>query len=192
VPSVFCIQYESNRGKAHGRAYLRPRGFLLLSTVPVESGRWVLLAGAGIYAAGLVVVMSIATELVIGTVPPEWAGASSALMETASEFGGALGIAILGSIATAVYRSRLDDHLPGAARETLGGAVTTAAHLPQPVAGQVLGAAREAFVDGMHTVAWTSAAIMLTAAIVALAFLRGRPAGAHETGSPRPAEKVSA
>jgi DHA2 family multidrug resistance protein-like MFS transporter len=167
-------------------------GFLVLSSVPVESGLLVLLLGAGIYAAGLVVVMSTATELVIGTVPPERAGASSALMETASEFGGALGIAILGSIGTAVYRARLDDHLPDAARETLSGAVTTAAHLPQPVAGQVLGAAREAFVDGVHTVAWASAGIMLFAAVVALVFLRGLRIGGQATGAPRPSEKVAA
>jgi DHA2 family multidrug resistance protein-like MFS transporter len=172
-------------------------GFVLISTVPAESGLAVLLAGAGIYAAGLVVVLSTATELVIGAVPPERAGASSALMETASEFGGALGIAILGSIGTAVYRARLDDHQPSAARETLSGAVTTAAHLSQPAAGQVLGAAREAFVSGLHTVAWTSAAIMLFAAVTALAYLRGLPAsaqkaGAQEIGSPRPAEKVAA
>ncbi|GIH02676.1 MFS transporter [Rhizocola hellebori] len=167
-------------------------GFVMLSGVPVESGLWILLAGAGIYAAGLVVVMSIATELAIGTVPPERAGASSALMETASEFGGALGIAILGSIGTAVYRARLDDHLPSAARETLSGAVTTAEQMPQPLAGQVLGSAREAFVVGMHTVAWTTAAVMLFAAVIALAFLRGLPAGAQETGSTRHADKVPA
>jgi MFS transporter, DHA2 family, multidrug resistance protein len=167
-------------------------GFVVLSTVPVEAGLWVLLVGAGIYAAGLVVVMSIATELAIGTVPPQRAGASSALMETASEFGGALGIAILGSIGTAVYRAGLDEHLPDAARETLSGAVTTAARLPQPVAGQVLGAAREAFVGGMHTVAWASAAIMLFAAVVALAFLRGLPGGAQETSPPQQAERITA
>ena len=142
-------------------------------------------------AAGLVVVMSMATELVIGTVPPERAGASSALMETASEFGGALGIAILGSIGTAAYRARLDDHLPGAVRETLSGAVATAAHLPPSEAGPVLGAAREAFVAGMHTVAWASAGIMVFAAVIALAFLRGRPAGEPESGSPRPADLLS-
>ncbi|MEU4218572.1 MFS transporter [Actinoplanes sp. NPDC026623] len=151
-------------------------GFVLLTTVPAESGLWVLLAGAGIYAAGLVVVLSTATELAIGAVPPERAGASSALMETASEFGGALGIAILGSIGTAVYRSRLDDHLPAAARETLGGAVATAAHLPEPAAGHLLGAAREAFVADIHAVAGATAGIMLLAAVVALTLLRGRPA----------------
>jgi DHA2 family multidrug resistance protein-like MFS transporter len=167
-------------------------GFVLISTVPTESGLGVLLVGAGFYAGGLVVVLSTATELVIGAVPPERAGASSALMETASELGGALGIAVLGSIGTAVYRARLGDHLPSAARETLSAAVTTAAHLPQPAAGQVLGAAQEAFVSGLHTVAWTSAAVMLFAAVVALAYLRGLPAGAQAADSPRPAEQMTA
>ncbi|MEU8242587.1 MFS transporter [Actinoplanes missouriensis] len=167
-------------------------GFALLSTVPVRSGLWVLLTGAGIYAAGLVVVLSTATELVIGAVPPERAGASSALMETASEFGGAFGIAILGSIGTAVYRVRLGDDLPGAVRETLSGAVTTAAGLPQPAAGRVLTAARDAFTGGLHVAAGATAAIMLVAAVASLALLRGSPIGERETGSPRPPETVSA
>ncbi|MEU8260470.1 MFS transporter [Micromonospora sp. NPDC048999] len=148
-------------------------GFALLSAVPVESGLWVLLVGSGMYAAGLVVVLSTATELAVGTVPPERAGASSALMETATEFGGALGIAILGSIATAVYRTQLGDHVPGPARETLGGAVVTAEQLPSAAATGLLQSAREAFVASMHTVVWTSAAIMLLAAAVALTCLRG-------------------
>ncbi|KUL36683.1 MFS transporter [Actinoplanes awajinensis] len=167
-------------------------GFVLLSTVPVESGLWVLLAGAGCYAAGLVVVMSTATELAIGTVPPERAGSSSALMETASEFGGALGIAILGSIGTAVYRSHLAGQLPAAARETLSGAVATAAHLPEPAAGQVLGPARAAFVESLHTVAWASAGIMLIAAVVALTLLRRLPAGAPQDRPARTPDEVAA
>jgi DHA2 family multidrug resistance protein-like MFS transporter len=167
-------------------------GFVVLSAVPVESGLWVLLAGAGMYAAGLVVVMSTATELVVGTVPPERAGASAALMETASEFGGALGIALLGSIGAAVYRARLGgDDLPAPARETLSGAVSAAAHLPQPAAAHVLEAAREAFVGGMHAVAWVGAAVMLFAAVVALVFLRAQPADAPQTGCPQPADKVA-
>jgi DHA2 family multidrug resistance protein-like MFS transporter len=148
-------------------------GFALLSMVPVKSGLVVWLIGSGLYAAGLVVVLSTATELAIGTVPPERAGASSALMETATEFGGALGIALLGSVATAVYRTRLGDHVPDAARETLGGAIATAAHLSPPAATNLLYSARDAFVASMHTAVWTSAAIMLLAAAVALACLRG-------------------
>jgi hypothetical protein len=56
----------------------------------------------------------------------------------------------------------------------------------------VLGAAREAFVDGVHTVAWASAGIMLFAAVVALVFLRGLRIGGQATGAPRPSEKVAA
>ncbi|GHJ43833.1 MFS transporter [Catellatospora sp. TT07R-123] len=147
-------------------------GFALLSTVPVKSGLVVWLIGSGIYAAGLVVVLSTATELAIGTVPPERAGVSSALMETATEFGGALGIALLGSVATAVYRTRLGEQVPAAARETLGGAMATAARLSPPAADELLRSARDAFVASMHVAVWTSTAIMLLAAAAALASLR--------------------
>jgi DHA2 family multidrug resistance protein-like MFS transporter len=51
--------------------------------------------------------MAIASELIMGAVPPERAGATAAVVETATEFGGALGIAVLGSIGTAAYRSGL-------------------------------------------------------------------------------------
>jgi DHA2 family multidrug resistance protein-like MFS transporter len=140
-------------------------GFVVLSFVPARSGLVVLLVGAGVYAAGLVVVMSTATELVVGVVPPERAGASSALTETASEFGGALGIAVLGSIGTAIYRAHLGPEVPAAARETLAGAVTTAD-------SNVLSAAREAFVAGLHTAGWANAAVMLVAAAATVLILR--------------------
>jgi hypothetical protein len=154
-------------------------GFAWLSAVPVESDLWVWLVGSGIYAAGIVMVLSTATELAVGTVPPERAGASSALMETATEFGGALGIAILGSVATAVYRAQLGDHAPDTARETLGGAVATAEQLPSAAAMGLLRSAREAFVASMHTAVWASAVVMLLAAAVALTYLRG-VATAHQ------------
>ena len=89
-------------------------------------------------AFGLVMILTLVTDLVVGAVAPERAGSASALIETSSEFGGALGIAILGSIGTAVYGSRLAAHLPPglsaadahAARQGLAGAVATSAHLP--------------------------------------------------------------
>jgi DHA2 family multidrug resistance protein-like MFS transporter len=162
-------------------------GFVVLTFVHVGSGLWVLMVGAGGYAAGLVVVLSIATELVMGTVPPQRAGSSSALVETASEFGGALGIAVLGSIATAVYRTRLDGDVPAAARETLSGAVTVAAHMPQQAGAGLVTAARTAFVDSLDTVAWVGLGVMAVAAVVALVLLRGvKLAGKPSTTSPQP------
>ena len=57
-----------------------------------------------VYSLGLAPVFTLATDIIVGSAPPERAGAASAISETGSEFGGALGIAILGSIGTAVYR----------------------------------------------------------------------------------------
>ena len=81
---------------------------------------------------------TLATDLIVGSAPPERAGAASAISETGAELGGALGIAILGSIGTAVYRGAMADAVPAgvppeaaeAARDTLGGAVAVAEQLP--------------------------------------------------------------
>ena len=87
------------------------------------------------FALGLAPVFTLTTDLVVGSAPPERAGAASAISETSAEFGGALGIAIFGSIGVAIYRMMLGDALPtgvpvqaaDAARATLGGAVVAAA-----------------------------------------------------------------
>ena len=89
---------------------------------------------------------TLATDLVVGSAPPERAGSASAISETASEFGGALGIAILGSIGTAVYRGEMADSLPAgippataeAARETLGGAVAQSFEMVAAVCASLL------------------------------------------------------
>src|SRR5439155_26890354 len=112
--------------------------------------------------------MSQIAEMIVGAAPPERAGSVSALMETASEFGGALGIAILGSIGTAIYRAELADSLPtglptgtaDAARATLGGALAVGGHLHGQLGTGVVGAARTAFTSGMHTVAIVAAAVL--------------------------------
>ncbi|WNZ07141.1 hypothetical protein [Streptomyces sp. 11x1] len=55
---------------------------------------------------------ALATDLIIVAAPPERAGSVSGLSETCAEFGGALGIAVLGSIGAAVYRRSMDDDMP--------------------------------------------------------------------------------
>ena len=97
-----------------------------------------MVAGSVVFSLGLAPVFTLATDIIVGSAPPERAGAASAISETSAEFGGALGIAILGSIGTAVYRGQVADAFPAgippgaaeAARETLGGAVAAAAQLP--------------------------------------------------------------
>ncbi|HZZ95702.1 MAG TPA: hypothetical protein VFE19_01710 [Jatrophihabitantaceae bacterium] len=136
-------------------------------------------------AFGLVMILTLVTDLVMASVAPERAGSASAMVETTSEFGGALGIAILGSIGTAVYGSRLDAHLPPglsapdahAARQGLAGAVSTSAHLRGALAEQVLAVARHAYTDGLNVAMWVGAAILLAAAATTVVLLR--PSGSQ-------------
>src|SRR5262245_42790212 len=94
-----------------------------------------------VVSLGLAPVFAATTELVVGTAPPERAGLASGLSEAGSELGGALGIAILGSVGTAVYSGELTElgasGLPpaaaAAARNTLGAAVGVADRLPGPL-----------------------------------------------------------
>jgi MFS transporter, DHA2 family, multidrug resistance protein len=84
-------------------------------------------------------VFTMAADLVVGTAPPERAGMAAALSETSTELGGALGVAMLGCLVTAVYRSHMASAVPAgtpfaaadAARDTLGGAAAAAAVCPR-------------------------------------------------------------
>ncbi|MFF3848333.1 MFS transporter [Streptomyces sp. NPDC002328] len=128
---------------------------------------WLLLAGCGVLASGIVMVMSQIMDLALGAAPVERAGAASSLMETGTEFGGALGMAVLGSIGTAVYRHEMPASAPAPARETLGGALAVADRFPglAPVA-------REAFTDGMRAAALAGAVVLAAAGALAAATLR--------------------
>ena len=155
-------------------------GFTLITTVGVGSGLAVVVTGSVVYALGLAPVATLATDLIVGTAPPERAGAASALSETGAEFGGAFGIAILGSLGTAVYRAVLADTVPagvppgavGAARDTLGGAVVAANQLPRSVGDPLKVAARTAFTQGFRIIAAVAAVIAAGMAVMVLVLLR--------------------
>ena len=150
-------------------------GFGMMTQVQVDSGLGFLIVGMSIYSLGIAPVITLTTDLIVGAAPPERAGAASAISETSSEFGGALGIAILGSIGTAIYRTKMNAGIPqqvsqtlgNEATETLGGAVTVATKLPRDISYQLLSTANEAFVSGMQLNALIGAVI--AAALVVLA-----------------------
>ncbi len=127
-----------------------------------------LVGGSVIFALGLGPVVTATTDLIVGVAPPERAGAAAAISETGAELGGALGIAILGAIGTAVYRAQLGAGGP----ETLGDAVAAADHLPAAEGAALLDLSREAFTQGMQVAATIGAAVLVAAALVAVALLR--------------------
>jgi len=166
-------------------------GFAVLTQVDAESGLAVLVTASVIFSLGLAPLFTLANDLIIGAAPPERAGAASAISETGAELGGALSIAILGTLGTAVYRSQLDDGIPAGvppdqveiARDTLGGAAAVSETLPAALATDLLDAAREAFTEGLQVAALASAVIAAVTAAVAVTFMRHVRAAAGESPS---------
>jgi MFS transporter, DHA2 family, multidrug resistance protein len=156
-------------------------GFALLTQVEGESSLATLVTGSVVFALGLAPVYTLAADLMVGAAPPERAGAAAGISETSSELGGALGIAVLGAVGTAVYRGQIDDAVPAgvppetaaAARDTLGAAVAAGDELPGDLAVELVDIAREAFTQSLQLAALISAAIAVGAAILAVLQLRG-------------------
>ena len=166
-------------------------GLAVLTQVGASGGLVPLVTGSLIISLGLAPVFGLTTELIVGSAPPERAGAASGISETGAELGGALGIAILGSVGVAIYRAELADRLPAAvpaeaaaiARDTLGSAVAVAGQLPDQLGAAVLETAREAFVQGMQLSSAIAAVVAVGLAVVAVVMLRDRPAASPAASS---------
>jgi EmrB/QacA subfamily drug resistance transporter len=148
---------------------------------------WVIGALFFVQGVGMANVMPPATESIMASLPREKAGVGSAIGNTVRQVSGALGIAILGSVLSAAYRSRIDDHLGavpanarGAAGEsisaTYGAAESLAAHGSKAV-GPVIAAANDSFVTAMHFAAAGSAIVAVLGVLVVLRWLPARSGG---------------
>ncbi|MGV9882983.1 MFS transporter [Streptomyces sp. NPDC003006] len=139
------------------------------------------LLGASLLVVGIGAGFSftVTADVILSSVPKEQAGAASAVSETAYELGAALGIALLGSIVTGVYRdftapAGTPPHVASAAHESLGGAVESLDGLPPHQADALLSAAQTAFVDGLRLAAGVGAAVLLATATVAWFLLKNQ------------------
>jgi len=175
-----------------GGLVLAAIGFGILGQVEVSSGLPVVVLGSVVFSLGLGPVFILATDLILGSAPPERAGAASAISETGAEFGGALGIAVLGSIGSAVYRSAVVDAVPAevpaaaadAARDTLGGALAAAQQLPGDLGAGLVEAGQTAFVQAFHFATGLGAVIALGVAILVATLLREVHSGAAHEEAP--------
>ena len=168
-------------------------GLFMLSRVPAVDGLAMLVAASVVISVGMAPVFGLTTELIVGSAPPERAGAASGISETGAELGGALGIALLGSLGVAIYRADLAAGLPSnlpaevtaAARDTLGAAVAVAGQLPGELGTTVLVTAREAFVHGMQLTSGIAAVIAALLAVLAVTLLHSqdRPETPSESGA---------
>lgn len=155
-------------------------GYGAVTQYTTDSTLALVLLSGGLVGAGVGLAETLTNDVIVATAPPEQAGAASAISETAYELGGAMGIAVLGSVASAVYRGELDETLPPglpaevgeAARETLGGALLAGEQLPTETGAAVVTAAQEAFLSGMQLAAVIAAVLVACAAVQAAVLLR--------------------
>lgn len=168
--------------------------FTILSGLAMPVTLPVMVVAGSLMSLGLAPVFTLATDVILGIVPPAKAGAASGLSETSSEFGGALGIAVLGSVATVIYQARMGDSgLTGrdlaAAGDTLAAALTHAETLAEPMRTELAAAARAAYAASFHMAAAICAFVVLAAALVSATWLDrgsrergGEPAAGTATG----------
>jgi DHA2 family multidrug resistance protein-like MFS transporter len=183
-------------------------GFAILALVGY-GGLPFLVVGSIVTTLGAGPIGTLSSETVVSAAPPERAGSAASISETSAECGGALGIAVLGSVGVVVYRMKMAAALPGgiarfaaaSAHSSLAGAVA-AAHEMQPEAGTLLlKTARAAFASGFVLVAAISSIVMVLAAVLMFVAARkqarrGAPGGEtcdarSESRTSQPASAVS-
>jgi DHA2 family multidrug resistance protein-like MFS transporter len=192
VPAI-GLMIGSNVGPAMARnvrpAYVMAGGLvvsaigsLLLSQVDRSSGIALLLIGMGVIFLGTSPGGTLASFLMMSSAPREKAGAAGSLQSTGGEFGIALGVALLGSVATAIYRGgvTVPTEVPAGpaavAGESIAGANAVAHTLPGPVGTHLLDSARDAFTHALHVIGGVNAVLFICLAVFVVAKLKHAPA----------------
>jgi DHA2 family multidrug resistance protein-like MFS transporter len=129
------------------------------------TGRLPVVIGVAIVSLGIQLVLALTYDVVVSSAPPERAGVASGMGETGTELGIALGIAISGSIVTAVYRA-------GAPGDTLTGAIAAAERLPRPAGQELLSMARDAYTSGVQLTVVVSAVIVVLLGVATATLVR--------------------
>jgi DHA2 family multidrug resistance protein-like MFS transporter len=180
---------------------LRPRSVIILGVTGSAIGLLVLTqagtsgwligvaASTALVALGIGPLFALGTGIMVGSAPPERAGAAASLSETSNVFGSSLGLALLGSLGAAVYRGKMAEadlsgyppELASKARQTIGGAT---------VDGQpgLIALARHAFTNGLNVVAAVAAAVLVALILLLIAAFRGDDA--EKAGATAPADET--
>jgi DHA2 family multidrug resistance protein-like MFS transporter len=172
---VIAVAGVALRGLGRGRAIslglaLGAAGLAVLAVTEGQPGLMGIIIGFGVVGLGAGLSLTLTTDAVVGAAPRERAGAASSIAETAYELGAALGIAVLGSVQTALYRANLapigDPAVDGPVRESLATGASQV-DLTDPALAEVLSQAQHAFTVGMQWTSAIAAVLLLAAALFA-------------------------
>jgi DHA2 family multidrug resistance protein-like MFS transporter len=177
APRSAAVAERIGTGRVAATGFLlTAAGFAVFAFIGPATPYLVLVVGLVLLGAGISLTAAPATATIMSAVPSHKAGVGSAVNDTTREVGGALGIALLGSVASALYRSSVDlkglDLPPGAAKaakESLGAATGIASQVPN--GAQLAARAGSAFTDALNTTSLVAAVLAVAAAVVvAVAF----------------------
>jgi Na+/melibiose symporter-like transporter len=176
-------RWGSKRVVATGM-FIASLGLLLMTTFTVDSSELAVVFIMIVLAIGFAQILAPATESILGSLPREKAGVGSAMNDTTRQIGGAIGVAVLGSIVASTYQSQMATKLDGkvragvvhAASDSVGGAIGAARDVAAPAARQVIAAAQSSFVSGLHVAVIVGAAIIALGALGVLRWLPARVA----------------
>ncbi|TRO69193.1 MULTISPECIES: MFS transporter [Streptomyces] len=172
-----------NKATTTGGMLLIAAMLAAFATLEADTPIWILEVIFFLMGAGMAHIMTPTSVVIMQALPREKAGSASALSNTFRQVGGALGIAVLGSVLSAAYRSGIEDKLPAAARHTAGESIEAtlgfAAKLG-PRGDALVGPANDAFLHAMHVTALCGAGVALVGAVVVGLFLPGRTPAPEE------------
>ncbi|NKQ26139.1 MFS transporter, partial [Streptomyces galbus] len=169
----------------------------LFGTLDADTPIWWLEVVFFFMGAGMAHIMTPTSVVIMQALPREKAGSASALSNTFRQVGGALGIAVLGSVLSTSYRNGIEGHLgllPAGARDAAGESIEATLGVAAKLGARgegLVGPANDAFLHAMHVTAFGGAGVALIGAVVVAAFLPGRPRAEKEGGEPELARAES-
>jgi len=168
---------------------------LMLATTSETDGYGHVAVVLVLLGLGIGLTMTPATDAVMGSLPVAKAGVGSAMNDTTRQVGGALGVAVLGSVLSSAYASRLGSDgtpVPEQADDGVGAALRIADQLPGPAGAALSDAARTAFLHGMSVASLVAAGVAAAGAVVALLWLPARASAPELIELPQPGPALDA
>ncbi|MGW6425326.1 MFS transporter [Nocardia sp. NPDC055053] len=164
-------------------------GYAIFTQLSGADDLALIVTGMVVFSLGLSPMFVLGLDLIVGAVDPARAGAASAISETGQELSAALGVAVIGSIGTAVYRGQMAEALPDglpaevthAAEDTLAGALHVAAALPEALGAELSTIARQAYTHALQVNSFVAIGLTAVAAALVMVLLRHIPAPNEKT-----------
>jgi DHA2 family multidrug resistance protein-like MFS transporter len=158
--AMLIVRWIGTKVVVAGGMLVMASGFVVVARAPIDAGYWsVVVVSMCLIAAGMALATGPSTDAILAALPESKAGVGSAINDTTREFGGAFGVALVGSmmswyygaqLATEWHALRVPDRFVTVGQESLASALTLAKRAAPIQGGPLAEAARDSFISGLH------------------------------------------